>query len=111
MRPYFRFDSILIGAFLALGLAANARFLRRAITFSKVVPALALWFLLALWTCYGEGWSKPLFLTIQMILIVAILCQLILGESLVSQQFFRNRVLHTLERFLIPSISGNSSFW
>jgi peptidoglycan/LPS O-acetylase OafA/YrhL len=93
MRPYFRFDSILIGACLALALATNDRFLERAVMFSKVVPAAFLWFSLAVWTYFGESLSKSMFLTLQMILIAAILCQLILEESPLSQVLFKNAVL------------------
>jgi len=46
-----------------------------------------------MWSYFGEDLSKPLFLTAQMILIAAILCQLIVGASPLSQAFFKNRLL------------------
>lgn len=93
MRPYFRFDSILIGACLAVGFATNARFLEGARKMIKMIPAIALWISLTLWSYYGEGVSRSLFLTIQMILIATIVCQLVLDGSPLSRAFFGNRVL------------------
>lgn len=93
MRPYFRFDSILIGACLAVGFATNARFLEGAKRVSRTIPAIALWLSLALWGYYGEATIRSLFLTVQMILIAAILCQLALDGSPLSQAFFSNRLL------------------
>jgi len=93
MRPYFRFDSILIGACLAVGFATNARFLDGTRKMTKTIPAIALWSSLALWSYYGEAVSRSLFLTIQMILIAAILGQLALDGSPLSQAFFSNKLL------------------
>ena len=93
MRPYFRFDSILIGAVLIIGLQTNERFHSAALKFSRIVPAGVLWLCFALWTYYGEALNRSNYLTLQMLLIAAILCQLALGESPVSQFIFRNKVL------------------
>jgi peptidoglycan/LPS O-acetylase OafA/YrhL len=92
-RPYFRFDSILIGALLVIGLTTNETFLRAAQRFTNAVPAAVLWVCLALWSYYGEILSRSNYLTIQMLFIAAILCQLALDGSPTSQVVFKNGVL------------------
>jgi peptidoglycan/LPS O-acetylase OafA/YrhL len=98
MRPYFRFDSILIGACIALGFATNVKCLEVASQLARKIPVVVLWIFLAAWTYCGEAFSKSLFLTIQMILIALILCDLILGGSQLSQAFFNNRLLRYMGR-------------
>lgn len=92
MRPYFRFDSILIGAVVVVGLMTNDRFCKAARRFAKAVPASLLWVCLAVWSYYGEGFSRSNFITVQMLLIAAILCQLALDGSWISQAFFQEWV-------------------
>lgn len=98
VRPYFRFDSILIGAWLVVGLTTSERFRTTARHFAKVVPAIVLWLCLALWSFWGEALSRSYYLTLQMLLIVAILGQLALGQTGISMEFFRNKLLRYLGR-------------
>lgn len=89
VRPYFRFDSILIGGCLAIALASRPGFLSLAKSVSRQLPAGLGWALLLGWSLIGEVWSRPLYLTVQMILIVGLLGQLSIGESSWSQRIFR----------------------
>jgi peptidoglycan/LPS O-acetylase OafA/YrhL len=88
MRPYFRFDSILIGACLAIALARYPEFLSRAQVFCRRTPAAPVWLVLFAWSLWGEAISKPLYLTIQMVLIALLLLQLILAREGWSFRFF-----------------------
>jgi peptidoglycan/LPS O-acetylase OafA/YrhL len=92
MRPYFRFDSILIGCCLALALATSGRFLQFARKISNVVPAGLFWIALASWTVWGESVCNPLYLTLQMLLISALLAQLVLRDRGFTFQIFSSPV-------------------
>ncbi len=88
MRPYFRFDSILIGACLAIALSNHPKGAGMAEPLGRRLPAGVIWFLLLAWSLVGESISRPLYLTIQMILVTALLGQLVVSKSLVSQKLF-----------------------
>ena len=98
MRPYFRFDSILIGCCLALALAKGGRFLQLARKISGVVPAGLLWMALVSWTVWGQSICNPLYLTLQMILIAVLLAQLVLTDRGFTFQLFSNPVSRYLGR-------------
>jgi peptidoglycan/LPS O-acetylase OafA/YrhL len=76
-RPWFRFDSILIGCCVALVLLeGRTRFDRLAVVASSVPTAVS-WGLLMLWTAWGEDLSHTLYITLQMITAAFVLCQLV----------------------------------
>jgi peptidoglycan/LPS O-acetylase OafA/YrhL len=93
MRPYFRFDSILIGACLAIALSNRSEGLDGARSMGKRLPASALWVALLAWSLVGEAVSKPLYLTIQVILVTALLGRLVLSESGASKRLFSQPAL------------------
>lgn len=93
MRPYFRFDSIMIGACIAFALAQYPGLFTRARSFCGRTPAALIWSALFLWSFFGEAISKPLFLTLQMILIAFLLLQLVVAERGWSVRLFSNRAL------------------
>jgi peptidoglycan/LPS O-acetylase OafA/YrhL len=92
MRPYFRFDSILIGACVMLWLAKSSRV---ADTFKKwlKVPAAVVWGALLLWTAFGESISHALYLTVQELLVAAVLAQIVVSDSKWLGALFRWRPL------------------
>lgn|SRR5208282_1383801 len=98
MRPYFRFDSILIGCCLALALPTSGPFLQFAGRISRVVPAGLFWIALASWTVWGESVCNPLYLTLQMLLIAGLLAQLVLRGSGFTFKIFSNPVSRYLGR-------------
>ena len=98
MRPYFRFDSILIGCCLALALAKGGGFLQFARKISSVVPAGLFWIALVGWTVWGDSICNPLYLTLQMLLIAALLTQLVLRDRGFTFQLFSNPVSRYLGR-------------
>ena len=93
MRPYFRFDSILIGACVAIALVQYPGLLTRARAFCGRIPAAPVWLALFLWSFFGEAISKPLFLTLEMILIAFLLLQLVGAERGWSVRLFSNPAL------------------
>jgi peptidoglycan/LPS O-acetylase OafA/YrhL/glycosyltransferase involved in cell wall biosynthesis len=82
LRPYFRFDSILIGCCLALVMSEKfdwiAGIARRV---AQPVPIIAVWIAAICWLEFGEDFSRPLFITVQTYLAVLILFQLLLCAS------------------------------
>ena len=77
LRPWFRFDAIAIGCFLAL----------------TPLPKLPKWFagasalVLAVWSVYGESLSRVLFISVQTILAAALLVGVIQGAQLTRAVF------------------------
>jgi len=98
MRPYFRFDSILIGCCLALALAKGGGFLQFARKISSIVPAGCFWIALVSWTVWGQSICNPLYLTLQMLLISALLAQLVLTDRGFTFQLFSNPVSRYIGR-------------
>jgi peptidoglycan/LPS O-acetylase OafA/YrhL len=88
LRPWFRFDSILIGCCLALAISEKSglsekfdwvgRFVR---ALTRPLPIIAVWIAAICWLEFGEDYSRPLFITIQTYLAVLILFQLLLCDS------------------------------
>jgi peptidoglycan/LPS O-acetylase OafA/YrhL len=92
-RPYFRFDSILIGACVAIAVVTYPEFVSRARIVGRRLPTLLIWPLLFWWTLYGEEFSKPLFITIQTLLLAYVVLQLALAERGPSLKFFTQPAL------------------
>jgi len=93
MRPYFRFDSILIGASLVLWLASSARATALLTRILSVAPPIILWAGLITWTLLGERVSRALYLSVQEMLITAVLAQIVLCKNTMVAAFFRLRLL------------------
>ena len=93
VRPYFRFDSILIGGLIALWLcsseSAYARLKKFARSCPVAVPAAALCF----WALFGETISRPLHITVSEILVAAVLCQVVLRPDSFLAGICRHRWL------------------
>jgi len=85
LRPYFRYDSILVGCCLALAISekfdASENFARVARWITQPVPIVAVWIAAMCWLEFGEDYSRPLFITIQTYLAVLILFQLLFCDS------------------------------
>jgi peptidoglycan/LPS O-acetylase OafA/YrhL len=77
-RPWFRFDSILIGCCVALTLLEGRAMFRFLFIGASDLSKTISWCLLFLWTAWGEGLSHTFYITLQMILAAFVLCQLIL---------------------------------
>jgi peptidoglycan/LPS O-acetylase OafA/YrhL len=92
MRPYFRFDSILIGACLALAVVSNEKYFEWVRTAARNIPAVLLWVLLLTWSAM-VSLSNPVYLTVQSIVIVMLLAQIIAGASASSVALFEWPVL------------------
>jgi len=93
MRPYFRFDSILVGACLVLWLSSMADGRSSLTTLLRKVPPVVLWGALLAWTLVGEVWTHCLYLSIQELLAVATLAQLVLCNQGLLGRIFRWRAL------------------
>jgi peptidoglycan/LPS O-acetylase OafA/YrhL len=93
MRPYFRFDSILIGACVVLWLASSPRAGEVLKKWVSRIPVVILWGGLLLWTAFGENLSRALYLTVQELLVAAVLTQLVLSDSKLLGAIFRWRPL------------------
>jgi peptidoglycan/LPS O-acetylase OafA/YrhL len=93
MRPYFRFDSILIGASLVLWLASSARAKALLTRILSTVPTIVLWGGLISWTMMGESVSRALYLSAQELLVTAVLSQIVLCKKTLIAAFFRSRLL------------------
>jgi peptidoglycan/LPS O-acetylase OafA/YrhL len=93
MRPYFRFDSILIGACLVLWLSTSPRAVEVLKKWLARIPAVLLWSGLLLWTVFAESLSHAFYLTVQEFLVAAALAQIVLSESEWLRAIFRWRPL------------------
>jgi len=93
MRPYFRFDSILIGACLVLWLSTSAQAAEVLKKWLARVPAVLLWSGLLLWTVFAESLSHAFYLAVQELLVAVALAQIILSESKWLRAIFRWRPL------------------
>jgi peptidoglycan/LPS O-acetylase OafA/YrhL len=93
MRPYYRFDSILIGAALVLWLASSPNVVKKLRGLFSFVPAALFWIGLLLWTGFGERISRAAYLSIQEVLVAAVLAQLVLCDRTFVAAIFRSRIL------------------
>ena len=80
-RPWFRFDSILIGCAMALWLCSSANVDRlRTLIAAPAIPIL-LWPTALAWTWWGEAVSQTWFLTVQLIIAALTLLHLLLSQD------------------------------
>ena len=97
-RPWFRFDSILIGCAIALRLCDSPD----AGRFRRYLPRLALpallWPGLIAWTLWGEAVTHTWFLTLQSVFAALILLHLLLSEDSVYLRVFSHPVAAWLGR-------------
>ncbi len=96
MRPYFRFDSLLIGACLALALASWPSLLERTRSVTRRLPVGLLWLPLLAWSIFGMRFNQCFYQSIQLGLAVVLLAQLVVGEGRWLQRFFRHPILRYL---------------
>jgi peptidoglycan/LPS O-acetylase OafA/YrhL len=76
LRPYFRFDSILVGCCISIAAAQSGITLERMSRMSRRIPAAVAWLVLFVWSLWGEGWSRPFYITLQMLGCALVLCQI-----------------------------------
>ena len=88
-RPYFRFDSILIGAFLILWLSSSARAVSLLTRVLSKIPALLLWLVLFVWMMFAESYTHAWYISIQEILVVLCLAQVVLCNRGALGKFMR----------------------
>jgi|SRR5882762_7866774 len=93
MRPYFRFDSILIGAAVVLWLVHSPRGAEKLRNILSAIPWIVLWAALGVWTAMGESLSRSMYLTIQEFLCAALLAQVVLCNQTRLAALFRSRLL------------------
>jgi peptidoglycan/LPS O-acetylase OafA/YrhL len=88
-RPYFRFDSILIGAFPILWLSSSARAVNLLTRVLSKIPGLLLWLVLFAWTMFAELWTHAWYLSIQELLVALCLAQVVLHNRGALGNFMR----------------------
>jgi peptidoglycan/LPS O-acetylase OafA/YrhL len=81
LRPWFRFDSILLGCGMALLLCDSPKIDRYRAYFSGSLIPLVVWPSLLAWSIWGESLSHVWYLTIQMALAAPILLNLVLSKE------------------------------
>lgn len=91
-RPWFRFDSILIGCAIALWLCGSVDAQRLRSFISKPAIPIALWSGVVAWTLWGEAMTHVWFLTMQLALAALILLHLLLSESTAYLRVFSHPV-------------------
>lgn len=96
VRLYFRVDSILIGALVALWLGASGETLRRAREVARGCSPGVLWGAVAIWALIGERTSRPLHITISEVLVTAVLAQVVLAPGSWVGVILRHRWLRYL---------------
>jgi peptidoglycan/LPS O-acetylase OafA/YrhL len=94
LRPYFRFDSILIGCWLAAWLSqAELRNTRRLRSLLRFTPLPVCFALTVGWTLFAEQFAKPVFISVQMALTLLVLCHIILNTDRTASRIFRSNWL------------------
>jgi peptidoglycan/LPS O-acetylase OafA/YrhL len=88
-RPYFRFDSILIGAFLILWLSSSARAVSLITRVLSRIPALLLWLILLIWMMFAESYTHAWYISVQELLVVLCLAQVVLCNRGALGKFMR----------------------
>ena len=97
-RPWFRFDSILIGCAMALWLCSSANRGRfRTFIAGRAIPIL-LWPTALAWTWWGEVMTQTWFLTVQLVIAVLILLHLLLSKDSVYLRVLSHPVAGWLGR-------------
>lgn len=87
-RPWFRFDSILIGCAIALWLCGSAKTGSLRSLISKPALPLVLWPGVVAWTLWGEEATHVWFLVVQLIFAALILLHLLLSKDTVYLRVF-----------------------
>ena len=86
VRPYFRFDSILIGCLIALWLGSSPSVFTRLKNFAQGRWSAVLWIALFLWATLGEALSRALHITICEILVAVVLaCVVLRSDSFMAR--------------------------
>jgi len=93
MRPWFRFDSILIGCCTILLLSKSEQAYQKIRAVLTAVPTQVLWAALLGWTILGEAWSKPSYITLQTLLSGLAICQLAITNNKLVIRIFSNQLL------------------
>jgi len=93
VRPYFRFDSILIGCLIALWLCSSTSAHKRLKSFAQHSWSGALWITLFLWAAIGERFSRTLHITISEILVAMVLIHVVLRADSLAARICRSRWL------------------
>jgi peptidoglycan/LPS O-acetylase OafA/YrhL len=81
MRPYFRFDSILVGCCLALCLRYRPLASEQFQSMFKRIPTALIWGLVCVWTLIGQTLSSPMYITVQMLGVTWLLFRAISAET------------------------------
>jgi peptidoglycan/LPS O-acetylase OafA/YrhL len=92
-RPWFRFDSILIGCCIALARAQSEASAQRLKSLAERLPAWLAWSALFAWTLWGEQVSVAWYLTLQMLLSGLVLMHLALAPTPALSWLFCNRLM------------------
>jgi peptidoglycan/LPS O-acetylase OafA/YrhL len=92
-RPWFRFDSILVGCCIALARAQGDAWARRLKSLAERLPAWLAWTALFGWTLWGERVSMPWYLTLQMLLAGLVLMQLVFAPTPALSLLFCSRMM------------------
>jgi peptidoglycan/LPS O-acetylase OafA/YrhL len=80
-RPWFRFDSILLGCGIALLLCDSIKIDRFRAYFSRSALPIVIWPSVLAWSVWGESFTRVGYLTIQMVLASLILVNLLLSRE------------------------------
>ncbi len=92
-RPWFRFDSILVGCCIALARAQGDTWARPLKSLAARLPSWLAWIALFGWTLWGEQISIPWYLTLQMLLTGLVLMQLVFAPTPALSVLFCNRLM------------------
>jgi peptidoglycan/LPS O-acetylase OafA/YrhL len=96
VRPYFRFDSILIGCLIALWLCSSPSAFARLRKFARTYWPAVFWVALFLWATLGETLSRALHITVSEILAAIALTHVVLSPGSLMAKFCRNPCLRYL---------------
>jgi peptidoglycan/LPS O-acetylase OafA/YrhL len=97
-RPWFRFDSILIGCAIALWLCGSANTGRLRGLSSKPLIPMVVWPGVVAWTLWGEAVTHVWFLTVQLFLAALIVSHLLLSKETLYRRVLSHPVAGWLGR-------------
>jgi peptidoglycan/LPS O-acetylase OafA/YrhL len=92
VRPWFRFDSILIGCAVALLLCQSVYISQFRTYLSGITLTIGLWASMFVWTLWGEVATHVWYLTVQMIFATLILLNLLLSKDMIYLVIFSHPV-------------------
>jgi peptidoglycan/LPS O-acetylase OafA/YrhL len=98
LRPYFRFDSILIGCCISVAAAQSSGTLEQMVRISRRIPVAVAWLLLFVWTLWGESWSHSFYITLQMLGCALVLSQIVLDKPNILSTVFSGRAFSYVGR-------------